>query len=116
MSGSYGGMKSWVALSLCVTAVPSCGLVKMPFRVAGAVVDTTYEGGKKAVDATSDALERRKKRKEKEQAEKDKEEARKAQQGPHPGTGNTPVLPPQTLPPSQEPAIPVGPTDPPLPQ
>jgi hypothetical protein len=109
-------MKSWIVLLACVMVVPSCGLVKMPFRVAGAVVDTTYEGGKKAVDATSDVLEKRKKRKEREQAEKDKEEARKAQQGPQPGAGHPPLLPPQTLPPSQEPAIPVGPTDPPLPQ
>ncbi|QJE95849.1 DUF6726 family protein [Luteolibacter luteus] len=59
-------------------ALSSCGLVKVPFKVAGAVVEGTAHVGKKAYDASADAFgdtEEEKKAK----AKKKKEEAAKKQ-------------------------------------
>jgi len=41
------------AIALCL---PSCGLIKVPFKVAGAVVEGTAKVSKKAYDASADAL------------------------------------------------------------
>lgn len=92
--------------------LPSCGLVKMPFRVAGAVVDGVYVTGKSAADATSDALERRKAKKEKEKAEEEKKataEKAKQEQEQEPSV----LPPPDAVTPVQGPVIPVD--DQPLP-
>jgi hypothetical protein len=82
-------------------------LVKAPFRVAGALTNGAYQGGKKVVNASSDALEKRKLKKEHEKEQVAKEEARKA--GP---SGE--IIPAPTAPPTEGPIIPLdGPTTPP---
>jgi hypothetical protein len=58
--------------------VSSCGLVKVPFKVAGAVVEGTAHVGKKAYDASADAFGDSEEEK-KEKAKKKKEEAAKKQ-------------------------------------
>ena len=50
-------------------------MVKAPFRVAGALTNGVYQGGKKVVDASSEAMEKRKLKKEKETVAVKKEEA-----------------------------------------
>ena len=82
-----------------------CGLVKAPFRVAGAVVDSAYIGGKKVAKSTSVALEKRKLRKQKEEEEAAKQEAK--EQAPKPGEPGRLLPPPDSLPPNQGPIIPV---------
>lgn len=102
-----------VGCLLCVstcTLVLSCGLVKAPFRVAGAVVDGAYVGGQKVAQSTSDAFEKRKLKKKKEE-----EEAAKKEMAAKPGTAQpqktaTPqgvLPPPDSIPVSQAPALPV---------
>lgn len=59
-------------------ALSSCGLVKVPFKVAGAVVEGTAHVGKKAYDASADAFGDTEEEK-KEKAKKKKEEAAKKQ-------------------------------------
>jgi isoaspartyl peptidase/L-asparaginase-like protein (Ntn-hydrolase superfamily) len=54
----------------------SCGLIKVPFKVAGAVVEGTAHVGKKAYDASADAFGDSEEEK-KEKAKKAKEEAEK---------------------------------------
>ena len=83
-----------------------CGLVKAPFRVAGAVVDSAYIGGKKVAKSTSDALEKRKQRKQKEEEEAAKKEAKEGQK-PKPAEPGGLLPPPDSLPPNQGPIIPV---------
>lgn len=97
----------------CCCVLSGCGLVKMPFRVAGAVVDTAYEGGKKVVDTTSDALEKRKQKKQQEEAEAAKTDARTKSQAKKPEEPQGKLLPPDGVPTQQGPAIPVD--DQPLP-
>lgn len=68
-----------IALSL-----PSCGLIKAPFRVVGAVADGTAKVGKKAAVATADAFttsEEEKAAKEKKKQEKEAKEAAKNPDG-----------------------------------
>lgn len=93
-------------LPLVVFTVPltSCGLVKAPFKIAGAVTNGAYQGGKKAVNATSGALERRKERKEQEKEAAAKAEAKK-QMGesaipglPQMPAGSQPILPNESAP------------------
>lgn len=65
-------------------AIPSCGLIKAPFRVVGAVADGTAKVGKKAAVATADALttsEEEKAAKEKKKQEKEAKEAAKNPNG-----------------------------------
>lgn len=103
-------MNRWLILALISCgcgALPSCGLVKMPFRVAGAVVDGVYVTGKGAVDASSSALEKRKARKEKEKAEAEKKEAKEKTEEP------SVLPPPDAVTPAGGPVIPVD--DQPLP-
>ena len=38
--------------------LPSCGLIRAPFRVAGAVVDSGYRAGKKVAGKTAKALKK----------------------------------------------------------
>ncbi len=87
--------------------LPSCKVVAIPFRVAGAVVDTGYQGGKKVVDASSEAKERRKLKKQREEEEKAKAEAKGQMK-----KDQAPLTPPDAIQPGGEPAIPIGPTDP----
>ncbi len=91
-----------------------CGLIKAPFRVAEGLTTHAYQGGKKVVDKSSAALEKRKERKEKEKAVEAAQAAKAA-------GGENPV-PTQTIP-MEGPAIPlpeptgpaVIPTEPALP-
>lgn len=53
--------------------LPSCGLVKAPFKVAGAVVEGTAKVGKKAYDKSADVFTKS----DEEKAEDAKEEAEK---------------------------------------
>lgn len=55
-------------VACCGLSTSGCKVAAVPFRVAGAVVDTAYVGGKTAVNKSSNALERRKQRKEQEKA------------------------------------------------
>jgi len=66
----------FLILGAACASLGGCGLIKAPFRVAGALTNGAYEGGKKVTTATSNALERRKNRKEKEKAEAAKLEAK----------------------------------------
>lgn len=43
-------------VALLALPLASCGLIKLPFKVAGAVVEGTAHVGKKAYDASADAL------------------------------------------------------------
>jgi len=43
-------------VALLALSLASCGLIKLPFRVAGAVVEGTAHVGKKAYDASADAF------------------------------------------------------------
>lgn len=108
-SGRFAG---WALLLAGCYLLPSCGLIKMPFRVAGAVVEGTYVGGKKVAKNTSDALEKRKQRKQKEEEEAAKADAR--EKTPQQKTGEPQgVLPSaDSLPVDQSPAIPVEDTIP----
>lgn len=115
--------------TILVLAIPvcgllsGCGLVKAPFRVAGAVVDTAYEGGRKVAKSTSNALEKRKAKKLKEEAEAAKKEAGEKPQQQEEVGGSPGVLPPpDSIPVDQGPIIPlddqpIPPVEPlPLPQ
>ena len=64
-----------IAIALSLT---SCGLIKVPFKVAGAVVEGTAHVGKKAYNASADAFGDSEEEK-KEKAKKAKEEAAKKQ-------------------------------------
>lgn len=90
-------------------AVSGCGLVKAPFRVAGGLANGAYQGGKKVVNASSDAMEKRKLRKDHEKEQQAKEETRKA--GP-----STEMIPGPTASPTEGPIIPLfEPISPPQP-
>jgi hypothetical protein len=96
-----------VALSLSTSG---CGLVKAPFRVAGALTNAGYKGGKKVVKSSSDALERRQERKEKEKAAEAKKPAAVT-----PATGPSESLIPTANPQAEGPIIPL-PTPEPAPE
>ncbi|RYD37312.1 MAG: hypothetical protein EOP87_03800 [Verrucomicrobiaceae bacterium] len=102
-----GRIAGWALVLAGCWVLPSCGLIKMPFRVAGAVVDGAYVGGKKVAKNTSDALEKRKQRKQKEEEAVAKADARG--QTPQKKTAEAQgVLPTaDSLPVDQAPAIPV---------
>lgn len=115
--------------SLFAAALPSCGLIKLPFRVAGAVVEGTADVGKAGYNASKKAFgksDEEKAKEKKDKAEKAKREAEeekakrateinrhaegtKQQQQPAPATSTGDTLPP--LPPDGEPL----PSDAPLP-
>lgn len=104
-----------VPLVILAVSLSGCGLVKAPFRVAGALTHGAYAGGKKVVNASSDALERRKQRKEREQEEAAKAEAKQSQGGDPAVPG--PVPPPVGTLPTEGPIIPLSePIDLPPPQ
>jgi hypothetical protein len=106
-AGPHYGNAGIVLLFVVCCVLPSCGLVKMPFRVAGAVVEGTYVGGKKVANSTSEALEKRKLRKKKEE----EEAARNAAKGaaPEEKRAKSRQLEPaaESFPVDQSPAIPV---------
>ena len=77
-------------LGLTGALLPSCGLIKAPFRVAGAVVDHSYRAGKGLAKKTAKALEGDPdKKKEKKDAKKAPD---KKQDPTHPARGGE--LPP----------------------
>ena len=88
------------SLALC-----SCGLVKVPFRVAGAVAEGVYSTGKGAVDASSEAFEKRKARKDLEKAAEEKKAAKEKEKEKEQDPSVLP--PPDSVPPQQGPIIPV---------
>ena len=90
----------------------SCGLVKMPFRVAGAVAGHSYQAGKRTYD---NAARKREVAKAKKEADKETE-ARKAAAGKNKATptnpdGDTPAAIPG-LPPPATPGVPTPPVEP----
>ncbi len=98
-------------LFAAVLGLSSCGLVKMPFRVAGAMVEGTARAGKKAVDSTSNAMERRRQAREAEKkAEEKKAENEKAENA---AEQPTPVAPPPA--PGDDYLPPLPDLEPPLP-
>jgi len=104
-------------------SLSGCKLILAPVKVAGAVVDTAYVGGKKAAKSTSDALDRRKERKQREEEEAAKAEARGKSGAPQQkGAAQAGPAAADTVPVDKSPAIPVDdqplpPLDPlPLPQ
>lgn len=115
--------KSTLILAACCL-LPGCGLILAPVRVAGAVVDSAYVGGKKVAKSTSDRLEKRKLRKEKEEEELAKKNAKgKSASEPQAASGLPGTVPPlDSIPIDQSPAIPlddqpIPPVEPlPLPQ
>lgn len=62
-----------ITAAVMIAALTSCGLVKAPFKVAGAVVEGTAKVGKKAYDRSADAFTKS----DEEKAEEAKEEAEK---------------------------------------
>lgn len=62
-----------ITAAVMIAALTSCGLVKAPFKVAGAVVEGTAKVGKKAYDKSADAFTKS----DEEKAEEAKEEAEK---------------------------------------
>lgn len=111
---SFHPMNRWnawfagIGILLACGAGTSCKLVLMPVRVAGAVADGVYETGKGAVDASSDAMERRKARKEKEKQEAAKKEAQEKKTGAAKAKEEQQsLLPPPDALPTQEPVIPI---------
>lgn len=88
----------------------SCGAVKLPFRVAGAVAQGTARAGKRAADSTSAAMERRRKAKEAAEKQKEAEEQKKTAKEAPAADGATPesqTAPKEEfLPPLPEPDLP----------
>lgn len=76
-------MRRWIpALLIALTsafALPSCGLIKLPFRVVGAVAKGTAKTGKKAYDASAKALSKSEKEKAAEKKEKELEKLQEQQ-------------------------------------
>jgi hypothetical protein len=67
----------WIPFAVTMIAVlPSCGLVKAPFRVAGAVVEGTAKVGKKAYDKSASAFTKSEEEKAQEAKEKAEKEAK----------------------------------------
>lgn len=100
----------WLAVAAGGFSTSGCGLVKAPFRVAGALTNAGYQGGKKVAKKSSDALERRRERKEQEQAVAEK---KAAAEKPAVITGPSESLNQLANPPVEGPIIPlddVGPT------
>lgn len=75
-------MLRYPAFGLILVAIlPSCGLVKVPFKVAGAVVEGTAHVGKKAYDASADAFaDSEEEKQEKAKKEKEKEAKKRAEE------------------------------------
>ena len=105
MSRSRCELSSWSLVFPAVLLITSCGLVKVPFRVAGVVAEGVYSTGKGAVDASSDAFEKRKAKKDLEKAAEEKKAAKeKAKEAPQEPS----VLPPpDSVPLQQGPIIPI---------
>ncbi|MCW1925596.1 hypothetical protein OKA05_23765 [Luteolibacter arcticus] len=110
---------------LLATGLPSCGLVKLPFRVAGAVVEGTadvgkagYKASKKAFGKTDEEKAKEKKEKaEKAKQEADEEKTKRAGEINRHSDGTKQLQQPQTPPPSTGDTLPPLPPDSaPLPQ
>ena len=107
--------------------LPSCGLIKAPFQVAGAVVDGTAMVGKKAYKASTDPFKKTPEEKAAAAKEKEAKEAKEAKEkeakDAAANPGQLPVPPPvePALPqqaPGQTPSddyLPPPPADPPAP-
>lgn len=98
----------YLAAALLLGAgLSSCGLVKAPFKVAGAVVDGTAYVGKKAYDASAAPFKKSPEEKAQEEKEKAAKEAKEkkeaaekaAKQGGQPQVPGTPTPQPQPAPP-----------------
>ncbi|MCW1914586.1 hypothetical protein OJ996_13440 [Luteolibacter sp. GHJ8] len=68
-----GSLAPRIILIVTLPLLPSCGLVRAPFKVAGAVVEGTAKVGKKAYDKSANAF----KKSDEEKPEEAKEEAEK---------------------------------------
>jgi hypothetical protein len=97
------GIVSIFASSLLLS---SCGLVKVPFRVAGVVAEGVYSTGKGAVDASTDAFEKRRATKELEKAENEKKAAKENEKASTPQEPSI-LPPPDAIPPQEGPIFPV---------
>ena len=92
--------------SACAIALllPSCGLIRAPFKIVGNVAGGTYRAGTDLVDSTRTAMDERKKRKEQEKAKAEalaeKEAAAKKRNTPMAGPTADPsaILPVETVP------------------
>jgi hypothetical protein len=99
---------------------PSCGLVKMPGRVLGAVAQHSYAAGEHAVTASSQALAKRNAKKQaakKAQANDKPQEQAQPTTAPAPAPAAVPSAAPSAVPsaaPSVAPSV--APPPPPLPE
>ena len=109
-----------VTAAALIVSLSSCGLVKMPFKVAGAVVEGTAKVGKKAYDKSADAFtksdeEKAEEAKEKEEKKaKEKAEQRKKDAAHLPANPLPPAAAQETMP-SNDYLPPLPGTDQPLP-
>lgn len=83
---------------LPILLLPSCGLLRAPFTIAGTVVEGTYYVGEKMVTAPIDAYDRRQERKEAEKEKKEKADEKAGRQKPAGGAQPTPLPEPLPLP------------------
>lgn len=105
---------------MIAVAVPSCGLVRAPFKVAGAVVEGTARVGKKAYDKSAGAFkdsdeEKAAKAKEKEEKEAKEKAGEKGKDGAEPKPEDVPPGAPQEPAPPGDYLPPLPGTDQPLP-
>lgn len=98
-----------------IAGLPSCGLIKAPFKIAGGVVSATADVAYAAVEKPIDGHRKRKARRAEKQKLKDAEEEKQAQTetGTTPAASSTPLLT-DPLPSDPLPTDPLT-ADPPLP-
>ena len=116
-------MKTWRLLTMILPTawtLSSCGLVKAPFKVAGAVVEGTAKVGKKAYDKSANAFKKSDEEKAEEAKEKEEKEAKEKAEQQKKDAANAPANPvppavsPETMP-SDDYLPPLPGTDQPLP-
>jgi hypothetical protein len=76
-----------------IAALPSCGLVKAPFKVAGAVVEGTAKVGKKAYDKSAGAFKKSDEEKAAEAKEKEEKKAKEKAEQQKKDAANAPANP-----------------------
>lgn len=95
------------AALLCSLALPSCGLIRAPFRIVGSVAGGTYRAGTDLIDSTRTAVKERNQRKEAEakraEALAEKEAAAKPRSQPQPVPTDLPL----DLPAADAPPLPI---------
>lgn len=104
LCGMRNCMVIWVLLLAHGWGLSACGLVRMPLRVLGSVAQGTYHAGKKAVTASSQAMEKRKDKQAAEekarnqgQAQGEKGNPAKPEKSPAPAPAPVAVPPPPPL-------------------